>query len=297
MTNRSIKTAVFPVAGLGTRFLPMTKAAPKEMLPVVDKPVIQYVVEEAIAAGIEHIVFVTSSDKRAIEDYFDRNYELEMRLKERGNWDALKTVQDILPSNVCFSYVRQMEPLGLGHAVLSAKAVVGDQPFAVLLADDIIDDGDKGCLHKMVEIYDQTQASVIAVENVERSETDKYGIISLKNNDQLQVESIVEKPLPENAPSTLAVTGRYILTSRIFSLLENTERGQGGEIQLTDAIAMLLKEGTITAYPFEGQRYDCGSKLGLLKATIAFALKHPELRQALTQFFQQSLSDDSDLGA
>lgn len=289
MLNERITTAVFPVAGMGTRFLPVTKAGPKEMLPIVDKPIIQYVVEEAVTAGITHLVFVTSNSKRAIEDYFDTNFELETRLRERGKMAALTSVQNILPKNVSFSYVRQANPLGLGNAVLSARHVVGNRPFAVLLADDILDCGDQNCLQNMIETYQKTQSSVIAVETVPKEHTGKYGIVSLCHDKHSlrQVDDIIEKPQPEQAPSNLAVTGRYILTPLIFDLLDQTERGIGGEIQLTDAIAKLLKVESVFAYPFVGQRYDCGSEIGLLKATIAFALKRPDLREALRSYFAQ----------
>lgn len=286
--NRKITTAIFPVAGLGTRFLPVTKAGPKEMLPIVDKPIIQYVVEEAIKAGMTHLVFVTSSGKRAIEDYFDTNYELEMRLKERGKTEALLSVQNILPKHVHFSYVRQSEPLGLGDAVLSARHVVGDVPFAVLLADDIIDCGQHSCLQLMTTIYENTGSSVIAVEEVPNNQTDQYGIVSVSTKNQyFYIDNVVEKPLPQFAPSNLAITGRYILSPKIFEYLENTEQGVGGEIQLTDAIAKLLKTESAIAFPFKGKRFDCGSRLGLLKATIAYAMKRPEFSEGLTQYIQE----------
>ncbi|WP_423064213.1 UTP--glucose-1-phosphate uridylyltransferase GalU [Candidiatus Paracoxiella cheracis] len=274
---------------MGTRFLPVTKAQPKEMLPIVDKPVIQYVVEEAIAAGITHLVFVTSSGKRAIEDYFDTNFELETRLKERGKIQALASVQNLLPGNVRCTYVRQANPLGLGDAVLSARHVVGDQPFAVLLADDVIDCGEKSCIQLMVDIFNRTQSSIVAVETIPIEQSDKYGIVSLDKHDAdvSRVNAIVEKPTPAQAPSNLAVTGRYILTPRIFDLLEHTERGVGGEVQLTDAISALLKEEQIFAYPFQGRRYDCGNQMGLLEATIAYALKRPDLNGRLRQYLEQ----------
>jgi UTP--glucose-1-phosphate uridylyltransferase len=287
---KPITTAIFPVAGLGTRFLPVTKAAPKEMLPIVDKPVIQYVVEEAVAAGITHLVFVTSGGKRAIEDYFDSNYELEVRLKESGKDAALSVVQNILPSHVRFSYVRQPHPLGLGDAVLSAKHVVGEMPFAVLLADDIIDCGNKNCLQMMVDIYKKTQANIIAVEEIPKDQTDKYGIVSIASREgQKYITNIIEKPAPQQAPSNLAVTGRYILSPAIFSCLEKIGRGVGGEIQLTDAIALLLAQEKFIAYQFAGHRYDCGSRLGLLKATIAYAMKRPDLHDGLCDYLNQLL--------
>ena len=281
--KQKITTAVFPVAGLGTRFLPVTKAGPKEMLPIVDKPLIQYVVEEAISAGITELVFVTSGSKRAIEDYFDSNYELESRLEQLGKYETLSAVKNILPEHVSLVYVRQSDPRGLGDAVLCARHVVRDRPFAVLLADDIIDGGDHSCLQDMVEIYEKTQSSVLAVEEIPQKDTHRYGIVSLVNHSN-QIEAIVEKPAPADAPSNLAVTGRYILTPRIFELLDKTEKGVGGEIQLTDAIAKLIEEESITAFPFNGRRYDCGSRMGFLEATIAYALKRPELRERLSRY-------------
>lgn len=282
--KQKITTAVFPVAGLGTRFLPVTKAGPKEMLPIIDKPLIQYVVEEAISAGITELVLVTSSSKRAIEDYFDSNYELESRLEQWGKYDILSVVKNILPQHVSVVYVRQTHPRGLGDAVLCAKHVVRDRPFAVLLADDIIDGGERSCLQDMLDVFEQTQSSVLAVEKISKIDTDKYGIVSLAGGEGNVIKAIVEKPKPDVAPSNLAVTGRYILTPRIFALLEETEKGVGGEIQLTDAIAKLLKEESITAFPFIGRRYDCGSRMGFLEATIDYALKRPELSERLKRY-------------
>ena len=278
--TQTIRKAVFPVAGMGTRFLPATKANPKEMLPIVDKPLIQYAAEEAIAAGITELIFVTSSSKRAIEDHFDRNFELEYELEQRGKQELLDVVHDILPKGVSCVYIRQPEALGLGHAVLCAKEVVGDAPFAVILADDLIDDGAQGCLSQMVGAFAREQCSLLGVEKVDPEETDKHGVVRLSDDAQhpCDVVQIVEKPPVEQAPSNLAVVGRYILTPRIFGLLENTRKGAGGEIQLTDAIADLLAEKRVVAFPFEGQRYDCGSKIGYLKATVEYALKHPRLR-------------------
>lgn len=279
VTNRSVKKAVFPVAGLGTRFLPATKANPKEMMPVVDKPLIQYAVEEAIEAGIEEMVFVTSSAKRAIEDHFDKNYELEAELERKGKTELLNVVRSIVPENVSCVYIRQPEALGLGHAVLCAKRVIGNDPFAVILADDLLDGENNGVVSQMASVYEKQQCSVLGVEEVPQEETDKYGIVSSDPVDKLlsDVSSIIEKPKPAQAPSNLAVVGRYILTPRIFELLEQTEKGSGGEIQLTDAIAKLLKEEKVMAYRFRGTRYDCGSKLGYLQATVEYALKHPDL--------------------
>lgn len=291
--RQRVTTAVFPVAGMGTRFLPVTKSAPKEMLPIVDKPLIQYVVEEAVAAGIDQLVLVTSNSKHAVEDYFDTNFELEKRLEDQKKFDLLEVVQNIVPKNVSIVYVRQHDPLGLGHAVLCAKKVVGNHPFAVLLADDIIDCGSSFCLREMVDVFNETGASVLAVEEVPLSETDKYGVVSLhpKPSVASQIDSIVEKPAPELAPSNLAVIGRYVLTPRIFDLLPLVKSGVGGEIQLTDAIALLLKEEPVTAFAFEGTRYDCGSKLGFLAATIAYALKRPEMREPFQAFLREKLRD------
>jgi UTP--glucose-1-phosphate uridylyltransferase len=274
-----IRKAVFPVAGLGTRFLPATKANPKEMLPVVDKPLIQYAAEEAIAAGIDELIFVTSSSKRAIEDHFDKNYELESELDRKGKADMLALVRGVVPPGVNCVYVRQPEALGLGHAVLCARKVVGNDPFAVILADDLIDGGDSPCLAQMAELFDREGCSILGVEEVARDETDRYGIIDADPCDaeSCELRGIVEKPAPAAAPSTLAVVGRYILTPRIFDLLEQGKPGAGGEIQLTDAIAALLAEERILGYRFRGRRFDCGSKLGYLQATVEYALRHPEL--------------------
>jgi UTP--glucose-1-phosphate uridylyltransferase len=274
-----ITKAVFPVAGLGTRFLPATKANPKEMLPVVDKPLIQYAVEEAIKAGITELIFVTSSTKRAIEDHFDSNFELEANLQEQGKHDLLAIVQRILPEGVTCAYIRQKSPQGLGHAVLCAKQLVMNEPFAVLLADDLIDGHDQPCLTQMMKYFVAEQASIIAVERIQLAETKKYGIVDVPNAKETLslIQGIVEKPEPLHAPSQLGVVGRYILTPRIFHFLENTKKGSGNEIQLTDAIAKLLSEEKAYAYQFKGKRYDCGNKLGYLEATVAYALKHPEL--------------------
>lgn len=271
--------AIFPVAGLGTRFLPATKANPKEMLPIVDKPLIQYAVEEAIAAGITELIFVTSSSKRAIEDHFDSNFELEATLQERGKAELLDIVKGILPEGVSCAYIRQKSPQGLGHAVLCARQLVMNEPFAVLLADDLIDGGETPCLSQMVAEYKRTRASIIAVQKIEPAETDRYGVVDVASSSErlASIAGIVEKPASKVAPSNLGVVGRYILTPRIFQLLENTQKGSGGEIQLTDGIAKLILEESVYAYQFAGKRYDCGSKLGYLQATIAYALKHPEV--------------------
>jgi UTP--glucose-1-phosphate uridylyltransferase len=276
---QKITKAVFPVAGLGTRFLPATKANPKEMMPIVDKPLIQYAVEEAVAAGITELIFVTNSSKRAIEDHFDSNYELESTLQDRGKQDLLDIVRGILPEGVSCAYIRQKSPQGLGHAVLCAKQLVMNEPFAVLLADDLIDGGESPCLKQMVERFARIERSIIAVEKIAPSETKKYGIVDVNSAEDTlaPINGIIEKPDPQNAPSNLGVVGRYILTPRIFALLEQTSKGSNGEIQLTDAIAKLRLEQEVYAYQFEGLRYDCGSKLGYLQATVAYALKHPEL--------------------
>jgi UTP--glucose-1-phosphate uridylyltransferase len=274
-----VTKAVFPVAGLGTRFLPATKASPKEMLPVVDKPLIQYAAEEAIEAGIEELIFVTGRNKRSIEDHFDKAYELESELEAKNKQDMLNAVRNILPNGVSCVYIRQPEALGLGHAVLCAKHVVGNDAFAVILADDLIS-GQPSVLKQMVDLYDHYRCSTIGVQNVAREETRSYGIVkgSMVSPRLHKMEAIVEKPSPDKAPSTMAVVGRYLLTPRIFSMLEGVEKGAGGEIQLTDGIAALLKYEAIYAYEFHGTRYDCGSKMGYLQATVEYALMHPELK-------------------
>ncbi|MBU1426644.1 MAG: UTP--glucose-1-phosphate uridylyltransferase GalU [Gammaproteobacteria bacterium] len=275
---KKITKAVFPVAGMGSRFLPATKATAKEMLPVVDKPLIQYAVEEAVAAGITDMVFITGRNKRAIEDHFDKAYELEATLEASGKLKLLSYVQEVVPKNVNCIYIRQAEPLGLGHAVLCAKPVIQDEPFAVILADDLID-GEQAIIHQMVDVFAKHQCSILGVQDVPRAHTKQYGIVSSTNleKDIERVNGIVEKPKPEDAPSTLAVVGRYILTPRIFHHLENIQPGAGGEIQLTDGIAALMQEEQLLAYRFKGTRYDCGSKLGYLKAQVAFGLMHEEL--------------------
>lgn len=273
-----VRKAVFPVAGMGTRFLPATKASPKEMLPVVDKPLIQYAVEEAWAAGIEEMVFVTGRSKRSIEDHFDMAYELENELERRGKHEMLEYVRTLMPSDMKCVFIRQSEALGLGHAVLCAQPVVGNEPFAVLLADDLLD-GEPAVMRQMVDVYDYYKCSVLGVQQVPREETRSYGIVaSTPLKDDLEsVQAIVEKPKPEEAPSTLAVVGRYVLTPRIFHHLARLGKGAGGEIQLTDGIAALMAEEQVLAYRYEGKRYDCGSKIGYLEATLAMARKHPEV--------------------
>jgi UTP--glucose-1-phosphate uridylyltransferase len=273
-----ITKAVFPVAGMGTRFLPATKASAKEMMPVVDKPLIQYAVEEAVAAGMREMIFITGRGKRAIEDHFDKATELEAELSQRGKHDLLQTVQEILPRDVSCVYVRQPQALGLGHAILCARPVVGDDPFAIVLADDLID-ARTPVLSQMASIYSRCGRSVVAVQNVAREETSRYGIVKTdpQSRSPHRIGGIVEKPDPDEAPSTLGVVGRYILTPRIFYHLEHQTPGTGGEIQLTDAIAALLEDEDVFACEFEGVRYDCGSKLDYLKANLAFAVKHPEI--------------------
>ncbi len=285
-----VRKAVFPVAGLGTRFLPATKASPKEMLPVVDKPLIQYGVEEAVEAGLDLMVFVTGRNKRNIPDHFDKAFELEVELERRGKTRLLEMVRSIPPQGVRCAYTRQPEALGLGHAVLCARPLVGDEPFAVLLADDLIaNDGGPGCLAHMVDVFERHSGSVLAVQEVPREATASYGIVAVEPVDERlgRITHIVEKPRPAEAPSTLAVVGRYLLTPRIFPLLETTPRGAGGEIQLTDAIAELLKEEPVYAYRFEGKRYDCGSKLGYLEATVDHALQHPEVAEAFRAYLRR----------
>jgi UTP--glucose-1-phosphate uridylyltransferase len=275
--NRITK-AVFPVAGLGTRFLPATKASPKEMMPIVDKPLIQHAVEEAISAGISEMIFVTGRNKRAIEDHFDKAHELEATLGSRGKTGELEALRGFLPKSINCIFVRQAEALGLGHAILCAKPVVGREPFAVMLADDLID-AQPCVLTQMIAEYRHHRCSIVGVQNVGHGETDQYGIVSCgaRFGPALEVMNIVEKPRPSEAPSTLGVVGRYILTPAIFDHLQNVVPGAGGEMQLTDAIATLLGEERVLAYQFKGTRYDCGSKLGYLKATLAYGLAHPEV--------------------
>jgi UTP--glucose-1-phosphate uridylyltransferase len=282
-----IRTAVFPVAGRGTRFLPATKASPKEMLPVVDKPLIQYAVEEALAAGARRLVFITGASKRAIEDHFDSDQELEHMLEAQGKSDLLNSIRSVLPSYASCIYIRQPAPLGLGHAVLCALPAVRSEPFFVHLADDLIS-GEKTCLEQMAEVYEAKRASVIGVEMIPRKDTDKYGIVEVEadKSPTSRIRSIIEKPKPVNAPSNLAVVGRYLLTPSIFEHLERIGRGAGGEIQLTDGIAALMREEAVYAYRFNGKRYDCGSKLGYLQATVEYALGHPQLGKDFRKYLQ-----------
>jgi UTP--glucose-1-phosphate uridylyltransferase len=287
MMGKKIRKAVFPVAGLGTRFLPATKANPKEMLPVVDKPLIQYAAEEAEEAGVDSLIFVTGRNKRSIPDHFDKAYELENELQAAGKTELLKKVQNVLPDNVSCVYLRQAEAKGLGHAVLCAEPVVGDEPFAVILADDLIrGEGGKGAIAQMAEIYERYQCSVVLVEEVPEDETHKYGIVEVTDDDgeSAIITSIVEKPKPSDAPTNLGVVGRYILTPRIFDMIKETGEGTGGEIQLTDAIGALLEYEKVRAYRVKGKRYDCGSKLGYLMATVEYGLAHPELGEDFERY-------------
>jgi UTP--glucose-1-phosphate uridylyltransferase len=285
-----IDVAVFPVAGRGTRFLPATKASPKEMLPIVDKPLIQYAVEEALEAGARRLVFITGSSKRAIEDHFDTDGELEHLLLKQGKSDLLKTLRSVLPSYASCIYIRQPAPLGLGHAVLCAKPAVGNAPFFVHLADDLID-ARVSCLKQMADRFDN--GSVVAVQTVPRAQTDKYGIVKsgARRGDLVRVDRIVEKPKPEKAPSNLAVVGRYLLTPRVFEHLERIGEGAGGEIQLTDGIARLMNDEAVYAYRFDGKRFDCGSKLGYLQANVEYALKHPELAGPFRSYVRKLAQD------
>lgn len=290
---RSIQKAVFPVAGMGIRFLPATKANPKEMMPVVDKPLIQYAVEEAIRAGITELIFVTNSSKRAIEDHFDSHFELETKLKEQGREDLLSIVRDVLPNGVSCVYIRQPEALGLGHAILCAKNVVGNEPFAVLLADDLIEGSDNtSCLEQMMERFQTVQTHIVAVEKIPLEECSKYGVIGFQEPFKTfgKINKIVEKPTPTNAPSVFGVVGRYTFAPSIFSQLEKTKPDANGEIQLTDAIAALLTQETVHALEFSGKRYDCGSKLGYLQAIVTYGLKHPEVAAAFQKYLRTVVS-------
>ena len=287
---QKVRAAVFPVAGRGTRFLPATKASPKEMLPIVDKPLIQYAVEEAIDAGATKLVFVTGSSKRAIEDHFDTDPELENALTESGKDELLRSIRDIVPSGVSCIYIRQGKPLGLGHAVLCARPAVGNEPFFVHLADDLIA-GSPGCLTQMAARHAEHSGSVVAVETVPRESTSSYGIVAVNESDKNRITQIVEKPQPEDAPSNSAVVGRYLLAPEIFDKLENIGKGAGGEIQLTDGIAALLDQSPVYAYSFAGVRYDCGSKLGYLQATVAYGLSHPDTGERFREHLREVLSD------
>jgi UTP--glucose-1-phosphate uridylyltransferase len=292
MPNKAVRTAVFPVAGRGTRFLPVTKASPKEMLPIVDKPLIQYAVDEALSAGADTLVFITGSSKRAIEDHFDSNPELEAVLQAQGKQELLDVLRGILPSWASCVYIRQSAPLGLGHAVLCARPVVGEAPFMVHLADDLID-AEIPCLKQMVEVFAAHRGSVLGVQNVPKEDTDKYGIVTLDRKvapRTSKMSHIVEKPKPDKAASTLAVVGRYLLTPSIFDDLSRIGKGAGGEIQLTDGIAQLMQREPVYAFEFEGKRYDCGSKLGYLQATVEYGLKHPSLGGDFVSYLRSLVS-------
>ncbi len=288
-----IRKAVFPVAGLGTRFLPATKTVPKEMLPVIDRPLIQYAVDEAIEAGCDTLVFVTNRYKHAVADYFDKAYELEQKLERSGKTEQLELVRSVLPEGVRAVFVTQAEALGLGHAVLCAKPVIGDEPFAVLLPDDLIWNRGPGALKQMADLAERTGASVLATQDVKREKTGSYGIAATEDFEgrQGRITAIVEKPAPEQAPSTLAVVGRYVLSPRIFDLLERTTPGAGGEIQLTDAISALLAEEPVLASRFQGTRFDCGTHIGLIEATIRYALDHETLSDAAREMMQKALGE------
>lgn len=287
---QAIRKAVFPVAGLGTRFLPATKSIPKEMLPIVDKPLIQYAVEEAVEAGIDELIFITSYKKSAIKDHFDPDRDLESLLLTQGKEELHERISNIIPSNVSTAYVIQEEALGLGHAVWCAKEIVGDEPFAVLLADDLIRSPQNGCLKQMVGEYNATGSGCIGVEEIPASMTDQYGIVSVRKGalGRDYIREIVEKPKPDVAPSNLGVVGRYILPGEIFSLLESVRAGVGGEIQLTDAIAALLARQSLLAHAFDGVRYDCGSRQGFIRATVDYALEHDDLRDDILAFFESA---------
>ena len=284
--SKSVKKAIIPAAGLGTRFLPATKAQAKEMLPIVDKPTLQYIIEEAIESGIEEILIVTGRNKKSIEDHFDRSVELELELEQKGKTAMLEMVQDI-SNMVNIHYIRQKEPKGLGHAIHCAKSFIGDEPFAVLLGDDIVD-AETPCLKQMIDAYDEYKTTVLGVQEVARENVDKYGILNVKHIEDrvYKVKDMVEKPSIEEAPSNIAILGRYIITPEIFNILENQAPGKGGEIQLTDALQTLATKEAIYAYNFEGRRYDVGDKLGFLEATVDFALKRPELRDEFIEFLK-----------
>ena len=292
--SRRIRKAVFPVAGLGTRFLPATKTVPKEMLPIVDRPLIQYAVDEAIEAGCDTLVFVTNRYKHAVADYFDKAYELEQKLEKAGKAEQLELVRSVLPPHVRAVFVTQAEALGLGHAVLCARPVVGDEPFAVMLPDDLIwNRGGDGALKQMADLAESSGASVVAVEEVPREQTGSYGIVDAPafSGRSGRIRALVEKPAPAEAPSTLAIVGRYVLDGRIFELLERTRPGKGGEIQLTDAIEALAREQAVDAYHFQGTRFDCGSHIGLVEATIRFALDHEVLSEKAQAAMRAALDE------
>ena len=289
--KKTVRKAIIPAAGLGTRFLPATKSQPKEMLPIVDKPTLQYIIEEAIGSGIEEILIVTGRSKKSIEDHFDRSVELELELEQKGKYEMLKMVQDI-SNMVNIHYIRQKEPKGLGHAIYCAKSFIGNEPFAVLLGDDIVD-SEKPCLKQLIEAYNEYKTSILGVQEVDKQDTYKYGILDVKyiENRVYKVKDMIEKPKVEEAPSNIAILGRYIITPDIFDILENQDPGKGGEIQLTDALKTLSTHKAIYAYNFEGKRYDVGDKLGFLEATVDFALKRPELRDQFMEFLEERVNN------
>ena len=287
--TKAVRKAVFPVAGLGTRFLPATKANAKEMLPIVDKPLIQYAAEEAVASGITDLIFITGRSKRSIEDHFDRSVELELELASRSKHELLAQARGILPDDVTCIFIRQAEPLGLGHAVLCARAAVGDAPFAVILPDDLIVSQSRPCIGQMIEVFEREGCSVVAVEEIPPERSDKYGVVGLSATDGAvgTMQAMVEKPPPDQVPSNLGVVGRYVLPATVFDALQNTRPGAGGEIQLTDAIAALIAQEGARSYRFEGVRYDCGNKLGFLQATVELALEHPELKEDFAEYLRE----------
>lgn len=288
--NRKIRKAIIPSAGLGTRFLPATKAQPKEMLPIVDKPTIQYIIEEAVASGIEEILIITGRNKKCIEDHFDKSVELEMELEKNNKTELLKLVRDI-SDMVDIHYIRQKEPRGLGHAIRCAKTFVGDEPFAILLGDDVVYEPEKPCLKQLIDCYNEYKTSILGVQNVPKNDAYKYGIVDGVDveNRVCKVKGLVEKPSVEEAPSNIAILGRYIVTPRIFDILDNIKPGKGNEIQLTDALLDLIKEEAMYAYNFEGRRYDVGDKLGFLQATVEYALRKPELKDDFIQYLKSIL--------
>ena len=290
--NNKIRKAIIPAAGLGTRFLPATKAQPKEMLPIVDKPTIQYIVEEAIASGIEEILIITGRNKKSIEDHFDKSVELEMELEKHNKNQLLELVQDI-SEMVDIHYIRQKEPKGLGHAIRCAKTFVGDEPFAILLGDDIVYNPEKPCLKQLMDCYNEYKTSILGVQTVPEEDVNKYGIVDgIQIEDRVsKVKGLIEKPSIEEAPSNIAILGRYIVTPRIFDILDNTKPGKGNEIQLTDALLQLVKEEAMYAYNFEGRRYDVGDKLGYLQATVEYALRKPELREGFIEYLQNTIKN------
>ena len=290
LTMQKVTKAVIPAAGLGTRFLPATKACPKEMLPIVDKPTIQYIIEEALASGIKDILIITGHNKRSIEDHFDYNPELELNLREHGKDELLALMKEI--GDINLHYIRQKEPKGLGHAILCAKSFVGDEPFAVLLGDDVVYNEEKPCLQQLLDVYDATGASVLGCQTVPQEKVSSYGIVASEATEDariFKVSNMVEKPAVEEAPSRLAVLGRYVITPEIFALLEQTAPGRGGEIQLTDALKVLAKEQAMYAYDFVGRRYDVGDKQGYLEATVEYALRRPELREKFLCYLQETM--------